>query len=113
MKRTLSAFFGAVILAWVSATVFSASAHAEWKMLPESRHQLFQSYSFFIEQHNMLAWKGASHYWAAVATTLPIVGNNDSPVASPSPFASLRERLQCMSMTVAASSRKHSILALE
>jgi hypothetical protein len=47
-------------------------------MVPQSRHHLFQSYSFFIEQHNMIIWRGASRFWAAVATTFPIVGDNAS-----------------------------------
>jgi hypothetical protein len=58
----------------------SRTARADWTVLPESRHQLYQSYSFFIEQHNMGVYRGGSQYWAAVAANFPIAGNNDSPM---------------------------------
>ena len=59
--------------------LLSSPAKADWSLLPESRHHLYQSYSFFIEQHNTIVSRGSNQFWAAVSATLPIAGNNDSP----------------------------------
>jgi hypothetical protein len=71
---------GAAIALTVAAGCVSSPARADWDFLPESRHHLYQSYAFFVEQHNIVAWRGSGQFWAAVAATIPIVGNNDSPL---------------------------------
>lgn len=64
----------------VLALFATPDTRADWTLIPESRHQLYQSYSFFIEQSNAIFYRGQGEYWATVATNLPIVGNNDSPL---------------------------------
>jgi len=56
----------------------SGSAKADWELFPESRHHLYESYSFFVEQQNALLWMGSSKYWATVAGNLPVFGNDSS-----------------------------------
>lgn len=52
---------------------------ADWTLLPESRHHLFQTYGLFIDMQNIVIGRGQNHYWAAVAANMPLAGNNDSP----------------------------------
>src|SRR5690349_17995342 len=68
----LIGFLGFLILC------ISKSVYAEWKILPESRQHLYEIYSSFVDQQNMLAWRDSNQYWATVGTNLPFVGDNQS-----------------------------------
>ncbi len=76
-KSILNFKFNLIWIGWVLCLGVGPLARASWEFLPESRHQLFQTYSFFIEQHNILVYRGEGRYWAAVSANLPLVGNNE------------------------------------
>lgn len=67
-------FFILTIIALNAPTL----AFAEWEPLPESRQHLYQTYANFVDQHNMLAWRGSNHYWGTLNANIPLVGNNES-----------------------------------
>jgi hypothetical protein len=54
------------------------SARADWVVMPESREHLYRTYANFVDENNMLAWRGYNRYWATVGGDLPIVGDDDS-----------------------------------
>lgn len=68
-----------VILASLACFFEPGFSQADWDFMPESRHHLYQTYANFIEQQNMVAWRGGSQYWASVSINLPLAGDNADP----------------------------------
>lgn len=57
----------------------SKSSLANWEVLPESRHALYQTYGLFFEQQSAILFYAPSRAWGAVGGTLALYGNNESP----------------------------------
>ena len=55
----------------------AAPARADYVMVPESRHQLFQAYGFFLDPQNDLFWRSPDRGWGAVGGVFPLVEFTD------------------------------------
>lgn len=77
IKNSQTQLAACLIAFFVALASTQSKASTGFEFLPESRHHQYQSYAFFIEQHNLVAWRGASHYWITVGATVPIVGFAD------------------------------------
>ncbi len=74
--RMFTARFFILLIACI-AVARPHAVRADWEILPESRHQLYQTYSLFFDQQSSLLNTGGAHAWGALGGTLPVYGNND------------------------------------
>lgn len=56
----------------------STLCQANWTFLPESHHQLYDSWGLFFDEQSMLLNYGQGRVWSALGGTMPIFGNEES-----------------------------------
>ncbi len=54
------------------------SAHASWEFLPETRHELYQTYGLFYDQQSVGLHSGDGHLWASLAGTMALAGDPEA-----------------------------------
>lgn len=55
-------------------------ARAEWVVLPESKHQLFETFGLYIDEQSMILLRDSGRAWAAIGGSLGLLGNEELPL---------------------------------
>lgn len=79
MRKLLVSYLVGLLLALALLVPTIQSARAEWVMLPENTHQLYETYALYFDEQTQAVNYGNARLWIALGATLPIYGNPDIP----------------------------------
>ncbi len=74
----LRLIFSLFLTAIFSLLLESSIAWANWELLPESYHQLYDTWGQFIDEQAALLNTGQARLWTSLGGTLPVIGDEES-----------------------------------